>query len=162
MSNARPTIDLTKVSKTDLFPEGRHRARIAEAENRPKDTEFGPGGEVPGKFNDEGDPKYGFTHVGFVFSDHPSNFDVDPQTGKDVSIAGRWLWENFSWHPTQLRRLRELFDNSGTAISPEGIDPKPLVAKEVDVVIKNRPRRDDPEQKESRVVGIRVASDVKG
>lgn len=157
----KPAIDLTKVSKTDLFPEGKHRAKIVEAENRPKDvTDFNPDGSIPGKTNDEGDPKYGFTHVGFVFTDHASNVDVDPQTGKAISIAGRHMWENFSWHPTQLRRLRELFENSGVPLDASGIDPRPLVGNEVDVVIKNKARKDDPEQKESRVTAVRVATDI--
>lgn len=155
-----PQIDLSKVPLTDLFPEGRHRARIAAAENRPKNTEFGPNGEVPGVFNDSGDPRYGYTNVGFVFMEHPSNVDVDPQTGKPVNLAGRWHWEKFSWHPKQLRRLHELFLAAEAEISRERIEPAPLVSKEVDVVLKNKPRSDDQDVLETRVQATRKAVDA--
>lgn len=156
-------INLTQI-KDDLFDEGVHRTRIGRATIYPKDTEFGQGGEVPGELTSQGNQAYGRIRVGFVFTEHASNYTVSDE-GTPVSLAGRYIWENFSFHPNQKRFTQELFAAAGVAIDEAGITDEmlaDLLAKEVDILVKTMPQYSNPEVKESRVRQVRPALDTPG
>ena len=148
MSRGLP-IDLSKVSAADVFPEGRFRVRVQRAEVWPKDKDLGQEGEIPGELNDEGKQRYGALNVGYKFTEHATNYVPDPKTGEPKPLAGRFISEMISFHPSFVRHVRELYDN--TATDPK-LPPVELVGKELDIVIKNKARRDDPEgPKESTI-----------
>lgn len=151
---AKLPMDLTKVSAADLFPEGRFRVRIASAEVQPKDKQLGESGEIVGVFSDEGKQKYAALNVGYRFTEHANNVAVDPRSGEAKNLAGRMIFDRISFHPEYVRHVRELYDASGT----EADGPtESLLGKEVDIIIKHRARRDDPDVKESRVDKVRIA-----
>lgn len=159
----KTSIDLSKVSKTDLYQEGKYRATIVEQTLRPEEhgTINFEDMSLPGQTTRKGKQAYARLHLGFVFNDHPSAVTIDPVTQQPVSYAGRRIWDDWSYSPAAGRRLRELFDNSGTPYVDEGGNhaPELLVGKTVDIVIKNQDRDDDPDQKESRISKVRVAAD---
>lgn len=152
--------DLTKVSMSDLFPEGRFRARVVSVEQYPKNQDGTPKelneDMTTGEMNEKGEPKYGWLRVGFRFVEHPSNYTVDPKTGKEMPLTGRQIYDNFSFHPLMQKKIRELYNNTGT---PADQPTEALKDKEADIIIKNKPRKDDEEIVESRVSAVRVAVD---
>lgn len=141
-----------------MVPEGTRRARIGRAELYPKDTTFGPDGSIPGQTDKNGNQAYGRIRVGFVLEEHPYNYGTSP-SGKAVSFAGRWVWQGFSLAPDYLRRVYELYQNSGTAYEADGFEPKALEGQIVDIVVAHKPRSDDPETKEPVVNRVKVAVD---
>lgn len=158
---AKLPFDLSKVSASDLFPQGRFRVRVVDAQLYPKNGDGSPvtlaeDCSIPGEFNENGDPKYGWLRVGFRFVEHPNNYTVDPKSGKEVTLVGRQIYDNFSFHPLMQRRVRELYNNTGTDPNEE---VEQLLEKECDIQIKNKGRKDDPENVESRVSAVRVATD---
>lgn len=154
-------IDLTAAGKPDLYNEGLHRARIGKAGIYPKDTELGPDGDVPGATTSKGTQAYGRIRVGFVFGEHNSNFQVNDD-GDAVSVAGKWIWENFSFHPNQRRFMSELFSAAGVVIEKAGVTEEmlaDLLGRDVDINIKTKAQYDNPDIPESRVTGVRPALD---
>lgn len=146
---AKAPYDMTKVSAQDLIPEGRFRARVAKTEQRPKEVELGPDGEIPGKFSDKGTQSYGGLSVDFVFTEHSSNYAPN-EKGDVVPLVGRHLFAFFGHSPNGpgRRLIAALYDNTGT---PREAEYEALHGKEVDVVVKVQARYDDPETKESVV-----------
>ena len=148
-------LDLTKVSAADLYPEGTFRTRIISAVVRPEDKEIDPeDASVVGEFKDDGGKKYAILNIGLRYVEHPTNYTVDPTTGKEVTLVGRTRFEGISFHPSFVHNVRRLFDNAG--VEPTE-DEKALVDKEIDIVSKNKTRKDDGTL-ESRVVATRIAT----
>ena len=151
-------VNISKVSASDLYPEGTFRARIIRADVRPdpkkSGKDVGSDFEIVGEFNDEGKQKYAVLNVGFRFTEHPSNYAPSPITGEVVPLVGRTLFEGFSFHPSFRHNVRRLFDNVGVKDSDDTDD---LLERELDIVLKNEPSRNDPDQKETRVKRTAVA-----
>jgi hypothetical protein len=151
-------IDLTQLANDDLYPEGRHRARIASATLYPEDQEIGPEGELVGQSDDQGRQRFAWWRLGFAFTEHPSNYGVD-EKGRPISIVGRYAWRNYFLRPGgDRRRIVQLYDAAGVALDPEGIDLSVLVGREVDVEITTGKRRDTGEPT-SEVSRVRTALD---
>lgn len=152
-------VNLKDVAAADMVPEGSRRARIARAEIYPKDANIDPATcEISGKVDKNGNQAYAWVRVGFVLEEHPTNYGVGP-SGKTISYAGRWVWNNYFMYPDRMVRVYELFQNAGAPFSPEGFDPVDLVGKVVDVVVTHKARQDDPETKEPVVSRVRIAVD---
>jgi len=151
----RPPVDLSKVSAETLYPEGRFRARIVSMDEYPKDTEKGENGELVGQFTDDGRQKYAWVRTGFRFMEHPNNVAPDPKTGEPTNLAGRQIWRSYFYYPDQMNRIRQLYDAAG--VDPTQ-DYEPLLNNEVDITIKNKPRRDEPDVTESNVSSVRAAT----
>lgn len=156
-------VDLSKVSKSDVYQEGKYRATIASVELRPEDhsgIDFSDM-SLPGQKTQKGKQAYARLHVGLIFAEHPGAITVDPISGETVNYAGKRIWDDWHYSPGAQRRMRELFDNTGTPyVDAEGNHaPELLVGKAVDIFIKNEPRQDDPETLDSRIQKVRVAAD---
>lgn len=151
-------VNLKDVAAADMVPEGTRRARIGRAELYPKDRELAPDGSIPGELDKNGNQAYGRLRVGFVLEEHPSNYGTSP-SGKAMSFAGRWVWQGFGLAPDYLRRVYELYQNSGTPYDESGFEPKPLEGQVVDIVVVHKARSDDPETKEPVVQRVRIALD---
>ena len=152
---AKPKVDLTKVSPNELLPEGRFRARIGSIREYPEgeEVQIGDAGELIGQTWDDGRQKYAWIRVGYRFTEHPSNVAADPRTGEARNLAGRMIFANYDYGDG-LARMRGLFDAAGVSADAEF---SALEQREVDVTIRNRGSRDDPELKKSIVQSVRVA-----
>lgn len=152
-------VNLKDVAAADLVPEGQRRARIARAEVQPKDATIDPTTcAIEGKTDRKGNQAYAWIRVGFVLEEHPTNYGVGP-SGKTISYAGRWVWNNYFLYPDRMIRVYELFQNAGAPFDKEGFDPKDLIDKVVDIVVQHKERQDDPETKEAGVSRVRIAVD---
>lgn len=150
----RPPVDLTKVSASTLYPEGRFRVRVVSTKEYPENEEYGPDGELPGKTTQKGNQAYAWMRCGFRFMEHPSNVAPDPKSGEPIDLAGRQIWKNYSYHPNFMSAMRQLYDAAG--VSPDQ-DYEALHGNELDVTIKNKPSYEDAEVLESVVTATRVA-----
>lgn len=152
-------VNLKDVAAADLVPEGQRRARITRAELQPKDANIDPATcEIVGKVDKNGNQAYAWIRVGFVLEEHASNYSVAP-SGKAISLAGKWVWNNYFLYPDRMVRVYELFQNAGAEFDKDGFDPAALVGKTVDIVVCHKPRSDDPEAKDAAVSRVRIAVD---
>ena len=146
-------INLKAIISASNLPDGRYRARVILPAIYPKDKQLGEHGEIPGETNDEGNQKYGWMRSGFRFTEHPSNY-VPAIDGSVQTLAGDTFWGNFSFHPKMARLLAELYAAAGV----DSDEPtEALQDKEVDIVVKNKARKDNPDVKEPQITSVRVA-----
>lgn len=152
-------IDLSALTAREKNPVGRRRARIGRVYLYPKDTELGPGGEIEGRTDKNGEQAYGWLRVGFTLTEHAQNYDVDSK-GRPVSLAGKVVWQNYFLN--RYSRIQELLNAAGVPLPEEGsggLDGELLLNKEVDIQITERARTDDPTVKEPQVARVSMALD---
>lgn len=148
---AKLPVNLKNIITADNLPDGRYRVRVTKPTVYPKDKAMNDRGEIEGETNDKGGPKYGRLRLGFRFVEHPTNYVPGPD-GQIQSLVGETKWENINLG--MRRTLIEMYNAAGLDLDA---DLDALDGIEFDVMLKNKPRYDNPEVTEPVAVGFRPA-----